>query len=66
MKLTTTMTLASALAASAFGANAPAQPADELEAVWCTNRTDLEGSASPISKKVEELVFGCFGKGSGA
>ena len=34
MKLTTTMTLASALAASAFGANAPAQPADELEADW--------------------------------
>ena len=50
----------------AFGTHFFVSPADELEAVWCTNRTDLEGSASPISKKVEELVFGCFGKGSGA
>ena len=50
----------------AFGTHFFISPADDLEAVWCTNRTDLEGSASYISKKVEELVFGCFGKGVGS
>ena len=44
----------------AFGTHFFVSPADKLEAVWCTNRTDLEGSGSYISKKIEELVFGCF------
>ena len=44
----------------AFGTHFFVSPADKLEAVWCTNRTDLEGSGSYISKKIEDLVFGCF------
>ena len=32
-------------------------PADKLSCVWVTNRTDLGGSGSYISAKVEELVL---------
>lgn len=31
---------------------------EKLEAVFMTNRSDLGGSGSYISEKVEELVFG--------
>ena len=39
-----------------------AQPEGDLRdrlaaGVWVTNRTDLNGSSSPISYHVEELVF---------
>lgn len=44
----------------AFGTHFFVSPADRLDAVWVTNRTDLGGSGSYISKRVEELVFGCF------
>ena len=50
----------------AFGTHFFVSPADHLEAVWCTNRTDLEGSGSYISKKIEELIFNCFAGGTGA
>ena len=50
----------------AFGTHFFISPADHLEAVWCTNRTDLEGSGSYISKKIEELIFNCFAGGTGA
>ena len=33
-------------------------PDEKLEAVFMTNRSDLGGSGSYISEKVEELVFG--------
>ena len=41
----------------AFGTHFFISPKDNLEAVFVTNRTDLNGSGSYISKKVEELVF---------
>ena len=36
-------------------------PKDDLSCVWMTNRTDLGGSGSYISAKIEELVFSEFG-----
>ena len=41
----------------AYGTHFIVSPADRLSAVWVTNRTDLNGSSSPISYHVEELVF---------
>ena len=45
----------------AFGTHFFISPDDHLTAVFMTNRTDLGGSGSYISKKVEELVFGTYG-----
>ncbi len=44
----------------AFGTHFLISPADKLEAIWVTNRTDLGGSGSYISREIERLVFGCF------
>lgn len=44
----------------AFGTHFFVSPKDHLSAVWMMNRSDLDGAGSYISKKVEELVFGCF------
>lgn len=44
----------------AFGTHFFISPADELSCVWVTNRTDLGGSGSYISAKLEELVFAEF------
>ncbi len=44
----------------AFGTHFFVSPSDNLEVVFVTNRTDLEGSGSYVSKKVEELVFGIY------
>lgn len=41
----------------ALGTHFFVSPADKLEVVFATHRTDLGGSASYISRKVEELVF---------
>ena len=42
----------------AFGTHFFVCPDEKLEAVFMTNRSDLGGSGSYISEKVEELVFG--------
>lgn len=44
----------------AFGTHFFVSPEDNICAVWVTNRTDLNGSGSYISRKTEDLVFGCF------
>jgi len=44
----------------AFGTHFFISPADNLSCVWVTNRTDLGGSGSYISAKIEELVFSGF------
>lgn len=44
----------------AFGTHFFISPADKLSCVWVTNRTDLGGSGSYISAKIEELVFSQF------
>ena len=44
----------------AFGTHFFISPKDNLSAVFMTNRTDLNGSGSYISKEIERLVFGCF------
>lgn len=44
----------------AFGTHFFVSPEDDLEAVFVTCRADIGGSASYISKRVEELVFGLF------
>lgn len=44
----------------AFGTHFFISPEDRLDAVWVTNRSDSGGSSSPVSKKVEELVFQIF------
>lgn len=44
----------------AFGTHFFISPKDDLSAVFMTNRTDLNGSGSYISKEIERLVFGCF------
>ena len=41
----------------AFGTHFFISPKDDLSCVWMTNRTDLGGSGSYISAKIEELVF---------
>lgn len=41
----------------AFGTHFFVSPKDNLEAVFMTNRSDVDGAASPISRKVEEMVF---------
>ena len=41
----------------AFGTHFFISPVDNLSCVWMTNRTDLGGSGSYISAKIEELVF---------
>ena len=46
----------------AFGTHFFVCPAKKMEAVFMTNRSDLGGSGSYISRKVEELVFGIWGK----
>ena len=43
-----------------FGTHFFVSPEDELECVFVTNRSDLNGAFSYISKKVEELVFQTF------
>ena len=42
----------------AFGTHFVVSPADGTAFTWVTNRTDLNGSSSYISAKMEELVFG--------
>ena len=44
----------------AFGTHFFVSPNDHLSAVWMMNRSDIDGAGSYISKKIEELVFGCF------
>lgn len=44
----------------AYGTHFFISPADRLSCVWTTNRTDLAGSDSYVSAKIEELVFGLF------
>ncbi len=44
----------------AFGTHFFISPEDRLDAVWVTNRTDLGGSGSYISREIERLVFDCF------
>lgn len=46
----------------AFGTHFFVSPKENLEAVFVTNRSDLGGSGSYISTKVEELVFGIWGE----
>lgn len=41
----------------AFGTHFFVSPKDKLDCVFATNRTDLNGSGSYISKRLEELVF---------
>ena len=41
----------------AFGTHFFVSPADKMEAVWVTNRSDIGGSDSPVSKTIEALVF---------
>lgn len=45
----------------AFGTHFFISPKDDLSCVWMTNRTDLGGSGSYISAKIEELVFAEYG-----
>ena len=42
----------------AFGTHFFISPEDNLEVVFMTNRSDLNGSGSYISAKIEEMVFG--------
>lgn len=42
----------------AFGTHFVVSPSDGTSFTWATNRTDLNGSSSYISAKMEELVFG--------
>ena len=42
----------------AFGTHFVVSPADGTSFTWVTNRTDLNGSSSYISAKMEELVYG--------
>lgn len=44
----------------AFGTHFFVSPKDHLSAVWMMNRSDIDGAGSYISRKIEELVFGCF------
>lgn len=44
----------------AFGTHFFVSPKDHLSAVWMMSRSDIDGAGSYISKKIEELVFGCF------
>ena len=44
----------------ALGTHFFVSPEDHLEAVFATHRSDLGGSGSYISRKVEELVFGIW------
>ena len=46
----------------AFGTHFFISPKDNLEVVFMMNRSDIGGSGSYISKKVEELVFGIWGE----
>lgn len=45
----------------AFGTHFFISPKDNLEVVFLMNRSDIGGSGSHISAKVEELVFGIWG-----
>ena len=60
-KYTTNVTEGTYGWSGAFGTHFFVSPEDNLEAVFVTNRTDLGGSGSYVSKKVEELVFDIFG-----
>ncbi|MFR4172240.1 MAG: serine hydrolase domain-containing protein [Lachnospiraceae bacterium] len=44
----------------AYGTHFFISPKDNLECVFVTNRDDLNGAESYISRKVEELVFGIY------
>ncbi len=46
----------------AFGTHFFVSPEDNLAAIFMTNRSDLNGSGSYVSKKIEELVFSQYGK----
>ena len=46
----------------AFGTHFFVSPEDGLEAVFMTNRSDLDGASSYVSSKVEELVFKNWGQ----
>ena len=48
----------------AFGTHFFVSPHDDLEAVFMTNRSDLDGASSYVSKRIEELVFKYWKKGS--
>ncbi len=41
----------------AFGTHLFVSPADHLDAVFCTNRSDAGGSGFPVSRRLEDLVF---------
>ena len=45
-----------------YGTHFLVSPEDNLECVFVTNRVDLNGAFSYISKKIEELVFNIFVK----
>lgn len=44
----------------AYGTHFFISPADGLSAVWMMSRSNCGGAGSYISKRLEELVFGCF------
>lgn len=46
----------------AFGTHFLISPKDDLEVVFMMNRSDIGGSGSYIIKRVEEMVFGVWGK----
>ncbi len=41
----------------AFGTHFFVSPRDDLSVTWMTNRTDIGGSGSYVSKRLEELIF---------
>lgn len=49
----------------AFGTHFFISPADTIAVIFMTNRTDLNGSGSYISRKIEELVFSEYGDKNG-
>ena len=46
----------------AFGTHFFISPKDDLEVVFMMNRSDIGGSGSYISAKVEEMIFSIWGK----
>lgn len=45
----------------AFGTHFFISPKDNLSVLWMTNRTDIGGSGSYVSKELEKMVFSDFG-----
>ncbi len=46
----------------AYGTHFIVSPKDRLSAVFMTNRSDIGGSGSYVSRKIEELVFSIYSK----